>query len=151
MWLADGIVGDDTDGHVDDCARFVDSGTVVAALERDSSDENFEPLAENERRLRRARDAAGRPLEVITLPMPPPLRVAGQRCPASYANFYLANGCALVPVFDAPSDAAALATLREALPGRDVVGIPSTDLVVGLGALHCLSQQEPAGTHQRGA
>ena len=92
----------------------------------------------------RDRCADGKPLAVVPLPMPPPLEIDGQRCPASYANFYLANGCALVPVFGAGEDARALAILRELLPGRDVVGIPCADLVQGLGALHCLSQQEPA-------
>jgi agmatine deiminase len=144
LWLGDGIAGDDTDGHVDDIARFVDAATVVAAVRSDPSDPDHAPLAENLRRLRAMRDADGKPLAVVPLPMPPPLVIDGQRCPASYANFYLANGCALVPVFGAGEDARALAILRELLPGRDVVGIPCADLVQGLGALHCLSQQEPA-------
>jgi len=144
LWLGDGIVGDDTDGHVDDLTRFVDAGSVVTAVEPDASDPNHAPLAENLRRLRSMRDADGKPLAVATLPMPPPRVVDGQRCPASYANFYLANGVALVPIFGAPSDARALDVLRECLPGRQLVGIPAGDLVFGLGAIHCLTQQEPA-------
>ena len=144
LWLAGGIEGDDTDGHVDDFCRFVDPTTVVAAEEEDPRDPNHAPLAENLRRLRGMRDQDGKPLAVATLPMPPPLRIEGLRCPASYANFYLANGVALVPVFEAASDARALAILREILPGREVVPIPARELVVGLGAVHCLTQQEPA-------
>jgi agmatine deiminase len=143
LWLAEGIEGDDTDGHVDDIARFVDATTVVAVHEPDASDPNHGPLEANLRRLRGMEDAHGRRLAVATLPMPPPLVVDGQRRPASYANFYLANGCALVPVFGAPSDARALAVLGEVLPGRDLVPIPAASLVVGLGAIHCLTQQEP--------
>jgi agmatine deiminase len=144
LWLAGGIEGDDTDGHVDDIARFVAPGTVVAVAEPIASDANAAPLAENLRRLRAMRDADGKPLAVVELPMPPPLFAEGLRCPASYANFYVANGVVLVPVFGAPADARALAILRELFSGREVVGIPSADLVVGLGALHCVTQQEPA-------
>ena len=143
VWLRDGIAGDDTDGHVDDIARFTAPGCVVAVVEDDPSDANHAPLAENLRRLRASRDARGKPLSVATLPMPPPLEIDGQRCPASYANFYLANGGALVPTFGGSQDARALAVLRELLPDREVVGVPSAALVQGLGALHCLSQQEP--------
>ncbi|MEE9606882.1 MAG: agmatine deiminase family protein [Myxococcota bacterium] len=141
VWLGEGIAGDDTDGHVDDVARFVAPGTVVAAV---GSDANAAALAENLRRLRAARDQEGKPLDVLSLPMPPAHRVDGLLCPASYANFYLANGVALVPVFGVAEDAPALALLRDVLPGRDVVGIPCADLVCGLGAVHCLTQQEPA-------
>jgi agmatine deiminase len=144
VWLGDGIVGDDTDGHVDDVARFVAPGTVVAAHEPDPGDPNHEPLADNLERLGRARDARGRALDVVRLPMPPPVVIDGVRCPASYANFYLANGLALVPVFDSPRDAEALAVLGELLPDRQLVPIPSRALVIGLGAVHCLTQQEPA-------
>jgi len=143
LWLGDGIEGDDTDGHIDDLARFVDPGTVVTVVEPDASDPNHGPLAENLRRLRSLRDQDGKPLAIATLPMPPPLLVAGQRCPASYANFYLANGVALVPIFGAPSDVRALEILRELLPGRQVSGIHCSDLVFGLGAVHCMTQQEP--------
>ncbi len=143
LWLGEGIVGDDTDGHVDDLARFVDASTVVAMVEPDASDANHAALAANLLRLRAMRDQDGKPLGVVPLPMPPPHGIGGQRCPASYANFYLANGCALVPTFGAPQDARALAVLREILPGRDVIGVPCGDLVLGLGTIHCLSQQEP--------
>jgi len=144
LWLGDGIEGDDTDGHVDDVARFVDPGTVVAAVESREADPNQEVLAENLRRLRGMRDQDGKPLAVATLPMPPPRRALGRRSPESYANFYLGNGVALVPTFGAPSDARALAVLGELLPGREVVGVPSSALVLGFGAVHCLSQQEIA-------
>ena len=144
LWLGDGIAGDDTDGHVDDLTRFVEAGTVVTVIEDDPADPNHEPLRENLARLREMRDQDGKPLSIATLPMPPPVLVDGQRCPASYANFYLANGACLVPTFGAPTDAAALAVMRELLPARDVIGIPCRELVYGLGAVHCLSQQEPA-------
>jgi agmatine deiminase len=136
VWLAGGIEGDDTDGHIDDCARFVAPGVVVAVAAEAGADAGI--LAENRRRL----VAAG--LEVHDLPMPPVHAVDGQHCPASYANFYLANGVALVPVFGAASDSRALDVLRELLPGREVLGVPCSTLVFGLGAIHCLSQQEPA-------
>ena len=144
LWLADGIEGDDTDGHVDDIARFVDASTVVAVVEADAGDPNHPVLAENLRRLRSMRDQDGKPLSIATLPMPPAVVIDGLRCPASYANFMLANGCALVPTFDCDADGRALAVLSELLPDRDVVGVPCTELVLGLGALHCLSQQQPA-------
>ncbi|MEB2346537.1 MAG: agmatine deiminase family protein [Deltaproteobacteria bacterium] len=146
LWLGDGIEGDDTDGHVDDVARFVAPGVVVAAACDDPADANHAPLADNLRRLRAMRDARGAALTVVELPMPPCLAAAGQRSPASHANFYLANGVALVPVFGSASDARALAILRELLPGREVVGIPSVELVSGFGAVHCVTQQEPAGS-----
>jgi agmatine deiminase len=143
VWLADGIAGDDTDGHVDDIARFVGPGTVVA-VEAEQGHEDRAVLGENLARLRAARDAAGKPLSVATLPSPPPLVVDGLRCPASYANFLLVNGAALVPTFGVREDQRALAVLRELLPSREVVAVPAVDLVQGLGALHCLSQQQPA-------
>ena len=143
VWLGGEVEGDDTDGHVDDLARFAAPGVVVAVVEPDASDPNHAPLADNLQRLRAARDAAGRPFEVVELPMPPPVVWRGERCPASYANFYLANGVALVPVFGVAQDERALATLRELLPGRDVVPVSARHLVVGLGAVHCLTQQEP--------
>ena len=145
LWLGDGIEGDDTDGHVDDVARFVAPGVVVAASCADPSDANHAPLAENLRRLRAASDARGAALSVVELPMPARLALGEQRSPASHANFYLANGVALVPVFGGASDARALAILRELLRGREVIGIPSTELVSGFGAVHCVTQQEPAG------
>jgi len=144
LWLAGGIEGDDTDGHVDDVARFVAPGVVVAAVCDDASDPNHAPLAENRRRLAQMSDARGAALSVVELPMPPRLGVGGQRSPASYANFYLANGVALLPSFGVPSDARALAVLRELLPKREVAAIPCADLVSGFGAIHCVTQQEPA-------
>jgi agmatine deiminase len=144
LWLDGAIEGDDTDGHVDDLARFVGPSTVVAVRESDAEDPNAAALEENFTRLRRMRDERGAPLDVVALPMPPPVVEGGVRCPASYANFYLANGLALVPTFDVPEDARALAILGELLTGREVLGIPARDLVMGLGAVHCLTQQEPA-------
>lgn len=144
VWLAGGIEGDDTDGHVDDVARFVAPGTVVAVAGGDPGDANQPVLAENLRRLRAARDARGRALEVVELPSPPPRLVDGGRVPESYANFYLANGVVLVPVYGVSADARALDVLRELLPDRELVPIPCSDLVVGLGAIHCVTQQEPA-------
>ncbi len=144
IWLDGAVEGDDTDGHVDDLTRFVAPGSVVTVLEEDPGERLFAASLENLRRLRAARDARGKPLCVATLPMPPPLRARGERLPASYANFYLANGVALVPVFGAPSDERALAVLAELLPGRELVPVPARDLVAGLGAVHCLTQQEPS-------
>lgn len=146
LWLGDGILGDDTDGHVDDLVRFVAPATVVSVAEDDPADPNHAPLEDNLRRLAGMRDAAGRPLRVVTLPMPTPVEYDGQRLPASYANFYIGNAAVLVPVFGCPNDARALATLRELLPGRAVVGIDATDLVWGLGAFHCVTQQQPAAS-----
>jgi agmatine deiminase len=138
IWLGQGIAGDDTHGHIDDIARFTARDAVVAAIEPDKSDVNHEPLKENLRRLRARKD-----LRVSTLPMPAPVYFAGQRLPASYANFYIANGLVLVPTFMDRNDAVALRTLERLFPGRAVVGIPCRDLVLGLGTLHCMTQQEP--------
>lgn len=143
IWLGDGIEGDDTDGHIDDIARFTSPGRVVCAREPDPRSPNHEPLEDCRARLLAARDAAGRALEVIDLPMPETVLADGAPLPASYANFYVANGALLVPVFGGPADARALAVLRPLFPGREVVGIPSRALVRGLGAVHCLSQQQP--------
>jgi len=145
IWLGDGIEGDDTDGHVDDIARFVAPGVVAAASCDDTSDANHAPLTENLRRLRAARDARGCALTVVELPMPARLEVAGHRSPASHANFYIANGVVLVPIFGGTSDARALAILRELFPDREIVGIDCAALVSGFGAIHCVTQQEPAG------
>jgi agmatine deiminase len=145
LWLHRGIAGDDTHGHVDDLARFVGPRTVVTVVEDDPDDENYHPLQENLERLRGMTDLEGRPLEVVTLPMPDPVVFAGQRLPASYANFYIANDRVLVPTFNDPQDRIALGTLAELFHGRAVVGIHAVDLVWGLGTLHCLTQQEPAG------
>ena len=138
IWLRKGIAGDDTHGHVDDIARFVSRDTVVAAWEADRSDANHAPLAENHRLLR----AAG--LRVVKLPMPRPLVFAGRRLPTSYANFYIANGLVLVPTFNDPNDRVALTILAKLFPSREVVGIHCAELIWGLGALHCMTQQQPA-------
>jgi agmatine deiminase len=143
-WLGEGIVGDDTDGHIDDLARFVNSATLLAAVERDPQDENYEILQANLRRLRELRDPEGRPLRVVELPMPGRIEYKGQRLPASYANFYIANGLVLVPTFRHPADVTALQILQQQFPDRRVVGLDSTDLIWGLGSFHCITQQEPA-------
>jgi len=143
VWLGAGIAGDDTHGHVDDIARFVSPETVVVAVEPDRTDSNHGPLADNLARLRNAR-VHGRPFTIVTLPMPRPLWFDGQRLPASYLNFYLANGSVLVPTFNDPADRFALGTLAELFPKREVIGIHAVDLVLGLGTIHCLTLQEPA-------
>jgi agmatine deiminase len=139
IWLPNGIAGDDTHGHVDDLARFAGPETVVVASEADPADANFEPLRENAAILR----AAG--LRVVKLPMPQPLIFDGRRLPASYANFYIANGLVLAPTFNDPNDRVALAALARVFPDREVVGINCTELIWGLGALHCMTQQEAGG------
>jgi agmatine deiminase len=139
IWLGEGCVGDDTHGHVDDVARFVDRDTVVLAHEADPADENHARSRDNAARLARVPG-----LRVVPLPYPRPVTMDGIRLPASYANFYIANGAVLVPTFNDPNDRVALNTLAECFPGRRVVGIHSVDLVWGLGTLHCLTQQEPA-------
>jgi agmatine deiminase len=142
--LGDGIVGDDTDGHIDDLTRFVDDRTVVTVVEDNPSDENYEPLQKNLERLRHMTDQDGRPLRVVTLPMPRGVWHEGQRLPASYANFYIANGVVLLPTYDPARDEEALGILQQLFPSREVVGIDCTDLVWGLGAFHCVTQQWPA-------
>jgi agmatine deiminase len=144
LWLRNGIAGDDTHGHVDDLARFTDVRTVVIASENDPSEVNFEPLRENLALLREMKDQDGNPLRVETLPMPEPVYFNGQRLPASYANFYIANGLVLVPTFNDLNDRHALNKLAELFPQHKVVGIACTDLVLGLGTLHCMTQQQPA-------
>lgn len=144
LWLGDGIAGDDTDGHVDDLARFTDPRTVVTVVEEDPADENYAPLADNLRRLQGMTDQDGRPLRIVTLPMPRPLWHDGQRLPASYANFYIANGVVLLPAYDPPRDEIARRTLQGLFPDRRVIPIDCTDLVWGLGAVHCVTQQWPA-------
>lgn len=138
IWLGHGIAGDDTHGHVDDLARFVNERTIVTVVEKDASDANYQPLQEN---LERLKGVAG--LNVVPLPMPSPVVFDGVRLPASYANLYIANGVVIVPTFNDPADREALGVLAELFPDREVVGIHSTDLVWGLGTLHCMSQQEP--------
>lgn len=144
LWLGQGIEGDDTDGHVDDVTRFVAEDTVVTVVEEDSSDSNFEPLQENLRRLQSIRIDDGRPLKVISLPMPKPLYYQGQRLPASYANFYIGNQALLMPGFNQPNDEVARSRLQNLFPERRVFVIECTDLIWGLGAFHCLTQQVPA-------
>jgi agmatine deiminase len=144
LWLGRGIAGDDTHGHIDDLARFVGPHSVVTVVEEDRGDANYEPLQENLHRLRGMTNLDGRPLDIHTLPMPAPLSFAGQRLPASYANFYIANDRVLVPTFNDPNDRRALNILAELFPQRTVIGIHAIDLILGLGAVHCLTQQEPA-------
>ncbi len=144
LWLRNGIAGDDTHGHVDDLARFVDPGTVVTVVEQDPAEQNFAPLQENLLLLKTMKDQDGRALRIETLPMPEPVYFAGQRLPASYANFYIANRIVLVPTFNDANDRIALDTLARLFPNRQVIGLACRDLVLGLGTLHCLTQQQPA-------
>jgi agmatine deiminase len=143
LWLGDGIAGDDTDGHIDDLARFVSEKTVITVVEENRGDENYEPLQENLARLQ-AMKIRDRATEVIKLPMPKKIMREGLRMPATYANFYIANACVLVPTFADPADEAALSILRECFPNRRVIGIDCCELIWGLGAFHCLTQQQPA-------
>jgi agmatine deiminase len=144
IWLGKGIVGDDTHGHVDDLARFVNPTTVVTVVEKNTKDANHAPLKDNVKRLKKARDQRGKPLTVVELPMPKPLIFEGTRLPASYANFLICNNLVIVPTFNDANDRFALNILAECFPKHDVVGIHSVDLVWGFGTLHCMSQQEPA-------
>jgi agmatine deiminase len=143
LWLGDGIVGDDTDGHIDDLTRFVSEGTVVTVVEENRDDENYKPLEENLKRLREMK-IAGRNVEILTLPMPKKIVREGLRLPASYANFYIANTCVLVPIFADSNDEVALSVLRQCFPDRNVIGIDCRELIWGLGTFHCLTQQQPA-------
>jgi agmatine deiminase len=145
IWLNRGIAGDDTHGHVDDISRFVAPDTIVTAVEPDTSDPNHEPLAENLQRLKAVRTLDGKQFTLVGLPLPRLVVFQGQRLPASYANFYIANGLVLVPTFNDPNDRVALSILAQVFPGREVIGIHSIDLVWGLGTLHCMTQQQPAG------
>ncbi|HEV2697292.1 MAG TPA: agmatine deiminase family protein [Terriglobales bacterium] len=144
IWLGSGIVGDDTHGHVDDLTRFVSGDTVVTCVDADPSSENYEALRENIRRLRDATTENGKPLATIDLPMPAPVYFEERRLPASYANFYIANGIVLVPVFNDPNDRVALDILADIFPEREIVGIYCGDLIWGFGAIHCMTQQQPA-------
>lgn len=144
IWLGGGIAGDDTDGHVDQLTRFVAAGAVVTAVEPRHDDANFEPLARNRERLEAYRHADGTGLTIVDLPMPDPLYYRGERLPASYANFYIGNECVLVPAFDCPADRAAAGILAHCFPSRRIVPIDCRALVVGLGAVHCLTQQLPS-------
>jgi agmatine deiminase len=144
LWLNRGIAGDDTHGHVDDLTRFVNPTTVVTVVEEDRADANYAPLQENLARLKEMTDQDGQAVRVETLPMPQAIYFDGQRLPASYANFYIANGLVIVPTFNDPSDRVALNKLGGLFPDRKVVGIACRDLVLGLGTLHCMTQQQPA-------
>src|SRR5213592_1873218 len=137
LWLGQGIEGDDTDGHIDDLARFVSETKVVTVVEEDSDDANYQPLQDNLNRL------SGFGLDIVILPMPKKMVREGQRLPASYANFYIANSCVLVPTFADPADERALSILRDCFPNRRLVGIDSRELIWGLGTFHCLTQQQP--------
>ncbi len=144
VWLGEGIAGDDTDGHVDDLARFIAARTIVTAVEDDPTDANFTVLRDNRRKLAKARDAEGRPFTIVELPMPAAIVREGQRLPATYVNFLFVNGGLLVPTFGDPAhDRQALTVLQRALPGRRVVGVDCRALIWGLGAIHCLTQQQP--------
>jgi agmatine deiminase len=147
LWLNRGIVGDDTHGHVDDITRFVGPATIVTAVEPSLGDANHAPLAENLARLKDARTLDGKQFDIVELPMPRAVIFRGQRLPASYANFYIANGMVLAPTFHDPNDRVALNILAEVFPGREVIGIHCVDLVWGLGTLHCMTQQQPAAFH----
>jgi agmatine deiminase len=144
IWLGRGIVGDDTHGHVDDLSRFVAKDTVVTMVEPNAKDENHAPLRANLRRLQAARDQNGRQLHIVEIPMPQPVVFEGRRLPASYANFYIANRVVLAPVFNRPNDRIALNTLAQVFPTREIVPIYSGDFIWGLGAMHCMTQQQPA-------
>jgi agmatine deiminase len=144
IWLGKGIVGDDTHGHVDDLSRFLAPDTVLTMVEPKKSDANHEVLADNLRRLRGATDQSGKKFRIVELPMPRPVTFEGRRLPASYGNFYIANGIVLVPVFNGPNDRVALNIFVELFPDREIIPIYSGDFVWGLGAMHCMSQQQPA-------
>jgi agmatine deiminase len=143
LWLGDGIIGDDTDGHIDDITRFVNEDTVVTVIEKNKDDENYHILQQNLELLKTMRLLNGKPLNIVELPMPDPVYYDGQRLPASYANFYIANSAVIVPTYRCDKDEKALEIIQQCFPDRKVVGIDSTDIIWGLGSFHCLSQQEP--------
>lgn len=144
LWVADGIVGDDTDGHIDDTVRFFNSDSVITVIEHHKQDENYLPLKNNLKQLQHMQLLNGRQLNIVEIPMPDALHYSGQRLPASYANFYISNLHVIVPTFNCKQDDVALEIIQQCFPERTVVGIDSTDLIWGLGSFHCLSQQEPA-------
>ncbi len=144
LWLEDGILGDDTDGHIDDLSRFVNADTIVTVVEENISDANYHILKQNLETLQTLLDQNGNPFKIVTLPMPSPVITDGERLPASYANFLIANGCVLVPIFEDKNDNKALEILQSCFPDRKVIGINCRDTVWGLGTIHCMSQQEPA-------
>ena len=143
LWLGEGIEGDDTDGHIDDLARFVSENTVITAVEENREDKNYEPLQENLARLRQMKVEQGE-IEIVTLPMPKKIVRENLRLPASYANFYIANSCVLLPTFADPNDEIASSILQKLFPDRRVIGIDCRELIWGLGTFHCLTQQQPA-------
>jgi agmatine deiminase len=143
LWLGDGIIGDDTDGHIDDLTRFVNENTVVTVIESNKKDENYAPLQENLKALKKLRLENGKPMNIVELPMPSPLIYEDMRLPASYANFYISNNYVVVPTFRDKNDDLALSILEKSFPERKVVGLDSWDIIWGLGSFHCLSQQEP--------
>ena len=144
LWVDEGIVGDDTDGHIDDTVRFVNEDTVITVIEENKNDQNYGLLQHNLKQLQAMRLPDGRQLNIVELPMPEELIYEDQRLPCSYANFYIANRSVIVPTFRSPRDQKAMDIIGDCFPGRDVVGIDSTDIIWGLGSFHCLSQQEPA-------
>jgi agmatine deiminase len=144
LWVDEGIIGDDTDGHIDDTVRFVNANTVLTVVEENKQDENYELLQHNLRQLKQMRLLNGQQLHVIELPMPDAIEYEGQRLPASYANFYIANAAVIVPTYRCANDDKALQIIQQSFPDRKVIGIDSTDIIWGLGSFHCLSQQEPA-------
>lgn len=143
LWVDEGIVGDDTDGHIDDTVRFVNEDTVLTVIEEDKQDDNYALLQQNLRQLQSMRLLNGKQLNIVELPMPPELVYEDMRLPCSYANFYIANRSVIVPTFRSDRDEKALRIIQDCFPGREVVGIDSTDIIWGLGSFHCLSQQEP--------
>jgi agmatine deiminase len=147
LWLGEGIVGDDTDGHIDDLTRFINPTTLVTVVEEDSTDANYAILQENLERLKSFRDLDGKSFRIIPLPTPGVIEREGQRLPASYANFYISNRSVIVPTYRHKNDKAALQILQAEFPGRRVIGVDSTELIWGLGSFHCITQQEPAGEH----
>lgn len=144
LWIDEGIIGDDTDGHIDDTVRFVNEDTVITVIEEDRNDENYSLLQQNLKQLKTMRLFNGKQLNIVELPMPDELIWQDQRLPASYANFYIANRSVIVPIFNSSKDEKALSIIQSCFPDRQVVGIDSTDIIWGLGSFHCLSQQEPS-------
>jgi agmatine deiminase len=144
LWIDEGIVGDDTDGHIDDTVRFVNADTVITVVEENQHDENYRLLQHNLEQLKEMRLLNGKALNIVELPMPDEQVYEDQRLPCSYANFYIANHAVIVPTFRCPKDDRALSIIQECFPDRRVVGIDSTEIIWGLGSFHCLSQQEPA-------
>ena len=144
LWVDEGIVGDDTDGHIDDTVRFVNEDTVITVVEENKADENYALLQHNLKQLQSMRLINGKQLNIVELPMPDAVEYEEQRLPASYANFYIANNVVVVPVFQCAKDDKALEIIQQYFPTRKVIGINSVDIIWGLGSFHCLSQQEPA-------